>query len=39
MYHFNEQVEFKISSKLIQASKGYIDNNSYNSHITAVELV
>ena len=24
MYHFNEQVDFKISSKLIQASKGYI---------------
>ena len=23
MYHFNEQVDFKISSKLIQASKGY----------------
>ena len=22
MYHFNEQVDFKISSKLIQASKG-----------------
>ena len=23
MYHFNEQVDFKISSKLIQASKGF----------------
>ena len=24
MYHFNEQVDLKISSKLIQASMGYI---------------
>ena len=23
MYRFNEQIDFKISSKLIQASKGY----------------
>ena len=26
MYHFNEQVDFKISSKLIQASKGLINS-------------
>ena len=29
MYHFNEQVDFKISSKLIQASKGYCLLNIY----------
>ena len=28
MYHFNEQVDFKISSKLIQASKGYSSSKS-----------
>ena len=30
MYHFNEQVDFKISSKLIQASKGFKLIYQYN---------
>ena len=29
MYHFNEQVDFKISSKLIQASKGSMTSLIY----------